>query len=93
MRKESPLCKKGRETMSLTRKCLLFLLTVLGCLLLAGCGSSGIGGSGKVIYANHNDADAFAMQLKNTFAERRNRQGLMWNSSTPRATAICRSTS
>ena len=70
MRQESQLCRKGRETMSLTRKCLLFLLTVLGCLLLAGCGSSGLGGSGKVIYANHNDDDAFAMQLKNTFAEK-----------------------
>ena len=76
MRQESQLCRKGRETMSLTRKCLLFLLTVLGCLLLAGCGSSGIGGSGKVIYANHNDADAFAMQLKNTFAEKAKSAGL-----------------
>ena len=62
--------------MSLTRKCLLFLLTVLGCFLLAGCGSSGIGGSGKVIYANHNDADAFAMQLKDTFAEKAKAAGL-----------------
>ena len=76
MRQESQLCRKGRETMSLTRKCLLFLLTALGCLLLAGCGSSSLGGSGKVIYANHNDDDAFAMQLKNTFAEKAKSAGL-----------------
>jgi len=59
--------KKGSGVMSLTRKLLLFLLGVMGCFWLAGCSLAGVGGSGKVIYANHNDDDAFAMQLKNTF--------------------------
>ena len=62
--------------MNLTRKCLIFLLVVLGCFYLTGCGGSGAGEAGKVIYANHNDDDAFAMHLKNTFAEKAKAAGL-----------------
>ena len=68
--------KKGSGVMSLTRKLLLFLLGVMGCFWLAGCSLAGVGGSGKVIYANHNDDDAFAMQLKNTFGEKAKAAGL-----------------
>lgn len=62
--------------MRLSGKLLLFLLGLFGCLCLAGCGLSGIGGSGKVIYANHNDNDAFAMQLRDAFAEKAKEAGM-----------------
>ena len=62
--------------MSLSRKLLLFLLSLPVCLCLTGCGLAGVGGSGKVIYANHNDADAFAMQLREAFAAKAKDAGL-----------------
>ncbi|BEU88933.1 sugar ABC transporter substrate-binding protein [Selenomonas sp. TAMA-11512] len=62
--------------MRLSRKLLLSLLSLLGCFCLLGCGLADVGSSGKVIYANHNGDDTFAMQLKNMFEEKAKAAGI-----------------
>lgn len=62
--------------MKKTRWSILFFMVLLSIFSLAGCSSLGQGGSGKVIYANHNDNDAFALQLKDAFSKEAAAAGL-----------------
>lgn len=67
---------KGEDGMKLSRKLLLFLLSLLVCCALSGCSLPGRGGSGKVLYANHNDSDTFCGQIKAAFSAKAQAEGL-----------------
>ena len=62
--------------MKISKKWGAFLLLLMLCGALSGCSLPGRSGSGKVVYANHNDGDTFCGQIKAAFTAKAQAEGL-----------------
>ena len=62
--------------MNLSKKLAVIVFGVFACAALAGCGLSGGSSGGKVLYANHDDGDAFCAQIKEGFAAKAQTEGV-----------------